>query len=253
MAHAIRRLIINADDFNVTRGVSQGIVRAIDKGVVTSTTVLVNTRYTQGISLLSKKKNVSIGLHFNITKGKPVACGADIEALSVRGFFPGLQSQSWYRTRARAIKKELTAQIERFSQWFSKKPSHIDSHHHVHANPAVYEAVKSAALSLGIPIRKRALDKTTNMFDCATTDYALYRFDPACAWTEASLVRALKNVQKGITELIVHPGLCDKALCARSSFNKERKRELDALLSETFYATLRKENIQLITFKEIRQ
>ena len=42
MGEVARRLIVNADDFGLTAGVSGGILRAHREGVVTSTTVLAS-------------------------------------------------------------------------------------------------------------------------------------------------------------------------------------------------------------------
>jgi len=38
----MRRLIINADDFGLSPGVSRGILRAYREGILTSTTFMVN-------------------------------------------------------------------------------------------------------------------------------------------------------------------------------------------------------------------
>ena len=40
----MRRLIVNADDFGLTAGVSRGILEAHRRGIVTSTTLIANPR-----------------------------------------------------------------------------------------------------------------------------------------------------------------------------------------------------------------
>ena len=41
------KLIVNADDFGLTDGVTKGILGAMNHGIVTSTTMMVNTPGTE--------------------------------------------------------------------------------------------------------------------------------------------------------------------------------------------------------------
>ena len=43
------KLIVNADDFGLTDGVTLGILHAMEHGIVTSTTMMVNTPGAQEI------------------------------------------------------------------------------------------------------------------------------------------------------------------------------------------------------------
>ena len=69
-----KTLIINADDCNLTSQVTEAILKAHENGIVTSTTFLVNLPVGAGVvrELLTRKK-LGIGLHLNVTLGKPVA------------------------------------------------------------------------------------------------------------------------------------------------------------------------------------
>ena len=82
-AGPVRRLIVNADDFGLTAGVNEGIQDAVEAGVVTSTTMMVNTpgfgdavRRAAGL-----RDRLSVGLHFNLTTGAPVAPASEVPSL----------------------------------------------------------------------------------------------------------------------------------------------------------------------------
>jgi len=61
---ARRRLIVNADDFGLTRGVSEGIVYAHRNGIVTSTTILADAAaFDHGVDLLRDTPSLDLGVH----------------------------------------------------------------------------------------------------------------------------------------------------------------------------------------------
>ena len=60
--------IINADDYGFSLGVNAGIQQAALKGVLNSTSVMVNQKYAwDNLEKLAHKKNFAIGLHINLT------------------------------------------------------------------------------------------------------------------------------------------------------------------------------------------
>ena len=71
-----RRLIVNADDFGLTPGVSEGILAAHRHGIVTSTTVLVNSSIPPHHVARARDSGLGIGLHANLTLGRPLTSGA---------------------------------------------------------------------------------------------------------------------------------------------------------------------------------
>src|SRR5690625_1142560 len=71
-----KKLIINADDFGLTPGVTQGIIEAHNNGVVTSTTALsVSDYFLPAMSAARiQAPTLSVGIHLTLTlnKGKPI-------------------------------------------------------------------------------------------------------------------------------------------------------------------------------------
>jgi len=69
----MRYLIINADDFGNYSAVNEGIIHGIEKGVITSTSVMVTRKHSGDVRKLKQFPNISIGLHFELPKdGTPV-------------------------------------------------------------------------------------------------------------------------------------------------------------------------------------
>ena len=71
----MRTLIVNADDFGLTRGVSAGILAAHRHGIVTSTTVLVTADPDRAQLAAARDAGLGLGLHVNFTLGRPLTRG----------------------------------------------------------------------------------------------------------------------------------------------------------------------------------
>ena len=68
-----RLLIVNADDFGLSKGQNYGIIEACRNGIVTSTTALVNGQaIDHAVQLSRDEPSLAIGMHFVLTMGKPL-------------------------------------------------------------------------------------------------------------------------------------------------------------------------------------
>lgn len=68
-----RVLIVNADDFGLSKGQNYGIVEACRNGVVTSTTALVNgAAIDHAVQLSRDIPALAVGMHFVLTLGRPL-------------------------------------------------------------------------------------------------------------------------------------------------------------------------------------
>lgn len=78
-----RCLIINADDFGFTPGITEGIVQAFQEGVLTSTSAMINMPGApERIARARRQESrLPVGLHLNITTGKPVLPAAQVSTL----------------------------------------------------------------------------------------------------------------------------------------------------------------------------
>lgn len=148
-----RLLIVNADDFGLSKGQNYGIIDSFRHGVVTSTTALVNGEaIDHAVQLSQQLPKLAVGMHFVLTLGKPLT---QMPGLSHDG-----QLGKWIWDMADEdilpldeITRELESQYQRFIQLFGREPSHIDSHHHVHMIPQIFPIVAHFASRRGLPVR----------------------------------------------------------------------------------------------------
>src|SRR3954465_14298709 len=76
------RLVVNADDFGMSPGISRGIPRAHRDGIVTSTSLLGNCPdLDQARALLAEAPNLGVGVHLALVEGAPVADAARVPSL----------------------------------------------------------------------------------------------------------------------------------------------------------------------------
>jgi len=135
-------LIINADDFGLTQGINDAVFELAALGSLSSTTVMVNMPFADQAAKLSGLEHFSVGLHFDLTEGRPVAPSHRVGSLldETGCFYP--QADFRQRLSAGLIKDgdmavELKAQFERLVELLGAPPSHIDSHQNIHKAPAV--------------------------------------------------------------------------------------------------------------------
>jgi chitin disaccharide deacetylase len=153
-----KALIVNADDYGLTEQVSKGILRAHREGIVTSTTVLaVAPAFSSTVSWLQECSQLGVGVHLCLVGEDPPICSpASIPSLvNSAGNFPN----SWRTFLPRAamqlvnpddIEREFAAQIERVLK-AGIRPTHLDSHQHLHLWPSVSTVVLKLAERYQIP------------------------------------------------------------------------------------------------------
>lgn len=141
----MRYLIINADGYGFTEGITRAIEECIEFGTVKSISVNVNFEYAQGLPrLVQRYPHISVGCHVNPVVGRPVLDPSRIPSLiDEKGEF-------FYKRFSRLVlsghmridelKAEMTAQIERTRELAGTAFSHADFHMGLHRLPGVYEA-----------------------------------------------------------------------------------------------------------------
>src|SRR5580704_17699051 len=79
----MKQLILNADDFGMTRGVNEGIIRAHREGVLTSTTLMANgPEFDDAVSRAKLNRKLGVGCHLVLVGGPSVAPREKISSLA---------------------------------------------------------------------------------------------------------------------------------------------------------------------------
>jgi chitin disaccharide deacetylase len=250
-----KQLIVTADDFNLSEGVSRGIHEAHQHGIVTETSVMVNLGDLRRASeLLAEAPRLAIGLHLNLTRGRPLAPPRAVaELLGHDGHFLGAPQALLPRMRAEAVQAEFQAQLQTFVQVFGRLPQHLDTHHHIHQHPVILEALLDLAMPLKLPVR--GLDPhmraTIRARGLGSPAHLLGDVGQEPYWTISRLASTIRALEAGITELMCHPGYFDEAI-AYSRYGRQRDVEREALCDSVVAATMQETDVQLVTYAAVQ-
>ncbi len=161
---AVRRLIVNADDFGLTSGVNRAIAEAHEHGIVTSTTLMANSQAFDGAAEVARsagsKARFSVGCHVVLLDGEPLLPPGRVPTLlepkagnSNPQFRESLNdfviASFRHQLNPVEVEAEAATQIARL-QDAGIQPSHFDTHKHAHMFPAVLRPLLRAAKSRGV-------------------------------------------------------------------------------------------------------
>ena len=158
---AVRRLIVNADDFGLTAGVNRAIAEAHERGIVTSATLMANSQAFDGAVEIARgavNPGFSVGCHVVLLDGEPVLPAVSVPSLLEPGNGAGHFRESLnsfvvacfrHKLNPDEIEAEASAQIHRI-QWAGVKLTHFDTHKHAHMFPGVLRPLLRAARSRGV-------------------------------------------------------------------------------------------------------
>ena len=154
----MRSLVVNADDYGLTTGVSRAILRAHTDGVVTSPSVLtVAPAFVSTVGWLDDAPGLGVGLHLAaVGEDPPLLTAAEIPTLVDRKGNFTLSSLRMVPRLALArvdpadLRREFTAQFEAFTG-AGLVATHVDTHHNLHLWPMVGEVVASLARDWSVP------------------------------------------------------------------------------------------------------
>lgn len=245
-----KSLIVNADDFGLTRGVNAGIVQAHEKGIVTSTTLMVNMPgFTDAVNRARRLSGLATGLHLNLTYGRPLSPLASVGSLvNGEGSFVTDPAFVLGRGRSEEMRAEFWAQTWRFLAT-GLTLSHIDTHHHLHRSERVLDLVVEIAGALQVPVRcldERAL-RARGMAPQA-------RFTSFFGDQDGvqRLLHIIASLPGGVTEIPCHPGIVDAELVSLSTLNVVRGRELAALTDPAVRTAIEASGVQLTNYVQLR-
>jgi predicted glycoside hydrolase/deacetylase ChbG (UPF0249 family) len=140
------RLIINADDFGMTQPINEAIIDLLYHKKISSTSIMVNMPFAEEAKSLTSFSDISIGLHINLTQGKPVSEISRVYSLvdEDENFYMKsvlLKKIKQNKVLYEHIKTELFAQFNQLSQIVGNRISHFDSHQGSTRIQMVYKAL----------------------------------------------------------------------------------------------------------------
>ena len=141
-------IILCADDYAMTEGISRAIGELAAAQRLSATSVMVTMPHWPAVAprLRAHRGHLSVGLHLNLTLGSPLG---PMPRLAPAGTFPGARGLV---VRAFLglldgveIRGEIERQLDRFEMGLQFPPDHIDGHQHMHVLPKVRASLLQAA------------------------------------------------------------------------------------------------------------
>ncbi|MGB8645503.1 MAG: carbohydrate deacetylase [Anaerolineae bacterium] len=268
-----KSLIINADDYGFTPGVSRGIRQAHLDGIVTSTTAMMNMPGAESAlrDAMALTPNLGLGVHLTLTAGRPLLSADKVRTLvDAQGQFlrPAGLAARGATIDLEHVRAEWRAQIDLFCAAVGHAPDHLDGHHHTpYELPGVFPIMLELAAAYGCPVRSplpdvdgdssggdaaraallaqaRALMETHRVRHPDHMSTAFYNETA----TVDHLLHILRNLKAGVTEIMTHPGYVDEVLLSISSYTHPREREIQVLTDPVVKAALQELDIRLVNF-----
>lgn len=266
----MKQLIVNADDLGRAPGVNAGILRAHRNGIVTAATLMVGAPASEDAGRMARATpSLDVGLHLTLTYGRPVTDPARIPSLvDPGGAFP--RDPAAFLGRGRAAREEALieyrSQHVRATDLLGRAPSHLDTHHWLHDEPALEWAIIALARETGAAVRPHDDGQRDRLRAAGVRTVDRYRrdFQHAGHVDVATLERILDEIGAdpsdpsdpsdrgdGVTELGCHPGEPDQELERTSAYATLRVAELATLTDPRVRASIDRNGIQLATYADV--
>jgi hopanoid biosynthesis associated protein HpnK len=286
-----RHVIFNADDFGVTRGVNDGIIRAHRDGVLSSATLMATgAAFDDAVAQAKLNSSLGIGCHLVLVGEKSLSDAAAIPTLvDSRGNLPS--SLPWFvakvtagHIRSEDIVTELRAQIQRICA-AGIEPTHVDTHKHTHSHPRVMELVCRVANEFGINRIRKPIESWSDSwrstrsggkrtatqlvaasavrvigprFQAIAKNYGMHSpgyFKGLAATGQidaATLLFFIDSLETGTTEVMLHPGIYDLELAQTGTrLRIHRETEMNALIDPRVRAALLERGVRIMSYREL--
>jgi predicted glycoside hydrolase/deacetylase ChbG (UPF0249 family) len=221
----VRYCIVNGDDFGASHGIVRGILEANERGILTSTSLMVDMPASQAAAAAARDRSpLGVGLHFDL--GCTAGAGVGRPDLA-------------------AVQNELRRQLERFLSLMDAAPTHLDAHHNTQRQADLLPCFQEIAARYGLPLREHSPVRYFPSF------YG--RWNGETHLEQVSVEQLLTMLENdfvdGITELSCHPGYLDSEFS--SDYGIEREAELRTLCDPALRAGLDRLSIQLIDYRHV--
>jgi predicted glycoside hydrolase/deacetylase ChbG (UPF0249 family) len=239
----MRNLIVTADDAGLHRGITAGVIRAHQEGIVTACSLVANgVAFYDAVERLRDVPSLEVGVHLTLVEER---------SLTGMRFPPSYIGFLRAQKDTVAIERELRAQIERVLA-AGLRVTHLNGHQHVHMWPHVFAIVSRLADEYGIGYIRRVGDRggrggIVRRLSIAALN-ALGSGGRTIGVMEAGHLKAdriialLRHV-KGTTELVTHPGI---AVDAYPHWGYEWDAETEALCDPRLRKAIADHGIKLI-------
>ncbi len=266
-----RVLILNADDFGMCHDQNEGVIRGLQEGLFTSSTILVTCPWFEEAAEFARNYPAAdLGVHLTLTaewdryKWGPVLGRDAVPSLvDERGYLWQTVAQVYEHARLDEAEAELRAQIEKaFAAGIDA--THLDSHMGTLQLRADYHEIYARlADEYRLPIRlasrrrigTEGMGAILDQLDAAgvvTPDHLVFYGPSSVAETESYWTNLIRTLKPGLTEILCHPALARYELksCARDALQREA--DFHYFTSDKTRQLIKDECVEMVGFRELR-
>lgn len=252
------KLIINADDFGISRGQNFAIVDCYTKGVVRSTTLLATMpAFEHACQLAKQHVGLDVGVHLSLDLGEPVSPLETIPSLLTDGRFRRYALEAnQISVTTEEVYLEWRAQIEKILA-AGIQLTHMDSHHHIHMMTNLFPVYIRLAHEYDLAIRFHPRKWHAAHFEQFSPSLASVRRADLFLNTfymhnlTPEFFAGIEADDDAIVEMMCHPAYLDQWLLTNSSYNVQRTVEAETLQAPETKAILCENNIEVISFQDL--
>ncbi len=267
-------LIIHADDMGVSHSENVATIHTMEKGVVTSGSIMVPCPWFPEVAEYAKSHpEADLGLHLTLTsewknyKWGPVTSSDKVlSLLDDQGYFYNNTGAVMKNGKAEEVEKELRAQVERAIK-SGIKPTHFDTH--MASSVSTPELLK-IYIKLGheykVPVLlsrevgklfKINLDDYTTEKDIVIDKFVMATYDTYRLGMDNFYTEQIKAMAPGLNVILLHAAYNDAEMKAMTKGHNDyganwRQDDVDFFTSEKCMKLIADEKIKLIKWKEIR-
>jgi len=266
-------LIVHADDLAVSHSVDAASFDALDKGGVTSASIMVPCPWLNEVAAYAKDHpNADLGLHLTLTSEWKIYRWGPVESkdkvvslLDPSGYLWPETGPAVQNLKAEETEREIRAQIAR-SIAAGIHPTHLDSHMGVlFAKPELFAVLVRVAHEYHLPFLtpRIPVDPTKLLSQLSEKDVTVDSIVMANPTVHADQWKqfygnAIKNLKPGLSEMIVHLGHDDAELQAVTIDHPDfgsawRQRDYDFVTSPEFKKVLEENHIVLIQWRDLQK
>jgi chitin disaccharide deacetylase len=266
-------LIVHADDLAVAHSEDAASFDALDKGAVTSASIMIPCPWLTEVADYAKAHpGADLGLHLTLTSEWQTYRWGPIES---RDKVPSLFDPSGYlwvdtpqaisHVKADEVEREIRAQVERANA-VGIHPTHLDSHMGaLFSRPDLFGVYVKVAHDYKLPFLAFIDQNTRSEFTSKLSDKdiildSVIIADPSVhtADWKAFYANAIKTLKPGLTEIIVHLGYDDAELRAVMINHDDygaawRQRDYEVVTGPEFQTLLKDNHIILVHWGDLKK
>jgi len=276
------KFIITADDYGLCDSVNAAIEELARQGILSSTNVIMNFQNDFSNTPIKTTKDFSVGLHWNVTTGRPLSDICSIPSLvDKQGEFYSIDT---FRKRFRRglidikeIELELQTQYDCFVKCFGQ-PVYWNTHENSSLYPAEYAVFKRVAIKnniratrsfrrvyidydLCVGLKRRIREFLVKTYvdikfgiiekkAFGLPDARVTTFDNKSKTVLNRMQNGLAKNKNEIIEITIHPSISKDGEYF-GNIAEDRVLEYNAYLSEPFVKLFRNKNAEIVSFESV--